>query len=158
MIACAPQWKPSSPAGRTGCPGGWAISWRTRAGRWRYTPSGWFWVSYEPWGWVPHHYGYWDHSAAWGWVWYPGRRFAPAHVYFYWGAGGYAGWCPTGYYASHYGRYYGSRWGYYNGVYGYVRGSSWYDKNRYWTFARTDRIDVDAEQGAAPWQQLTLRE
>jgi hypothetical protein len=109
-------------------------------GRWRWTPTGWFWVSYDPWGWVPHHYGYWDHHGSYGWVWYPGQRFASAHVYFYWGSGGYAGWCPTGYYVSHYGGYYGNRWGYYNGVYGYVNGSSWYDKNRYWTFARTDRL------------------
>ena len=116
---------------------GWAPY---RHGRWRYTPTGWFWVSYDPWGWVPHHYGYWDYHYSWGWVWYPGYSFAPAHVYFYWGAGGYAGWCPTGYYVSHYGPYYGSSWGYYNGVYGYARGSSWYDKNRYWTFARTDRL------------------
>ena len=116
---------------------GWAPY---RNGRWRWTPGGWFWVSYEPWGWVPHHYGYWDYHGSWGWVWYPGRRFASAHVYFVWGSGGYAGWCPTGYYWSHYGGYYGNRYGGYRGVYGWVNGSGWYSKNRYWTFLPTDRL------------------
>jgi hypothetical protein len=118
-----------------------AVGWAPyRNGRWRWTPGGWFWVSYDPWGWVPHHYGYWDHHSSWGWVWYPGRRFASAHVYFVWGSGGYAGWCPTGYYWSHYGSRYGNRWGHYNGVYGWVNGNGWYSKNRYWTFAPTSRL------------------
>jgi hypothetical protein len=35
-----------------------AAGWRPYSdGRWVYTPSGMTWVSYEPWGWVPYHYG-----------------------------------------------------------------------------------------------------
>ncbi|MFV1987323.1 MAG: DUF6600 domain-containing protein [Gemmatimonadota bacterium] len=116
---------------------GWAPY---RNGRWRYAPTGWIWVSYDPWGWAPQHYGYWNYASSYGWLWYPGRRFAGAHVYFYWGNGGYAGWAPTGYYWPYYRPRYGSSYGYYNGVYGWVNGSSWYSRNRYWTFARTDRL------------------
>ena len=116
---------------------GWAPY---RHGRWRWTPTGWFWVSWDPWGWVPHHYGWWNWHNSWGWLWNPGRRFASAHVYFVWGSGGWAGWAPTGYYSHHYGGYYGNRWGWHHGSYGYVRGSGWYSKNRYWTFLPTDRL------------------
>ncbi len=108
-----------------------------RDGRWRYTPSGLFWVSYEPWGWVPYHYGYWDYADAYGWVWFPGRRFAPAHVYWYWGPH-YAGWVPAGYYARHYGHRYGSGFGFYFGVYGTVGGG--YAPYRYWTFCPVGRL------------------
>ena len=97
---------------------GWAPY---RDGRWRHTPSGLFWVSYEPWGWVPYHYGYWDLHPHWGWVWFPGRRFAGAHVYWYWGPS-YAGWIPSGYYWRHYRNSYGSGWGFHFGVYGHIGG------------------------------------
>jgi len=113
---------------------GWAPY---RQGRWRYTPSGLFWVSYEPWGWVPYHYGYWDHVPAYGWVWFPGRRFAPAHVYWYWGPQ-YAGWIPVGYYARHYGKHYGRGFGFYFGVYGHVGGG--FGPYRYWSFCPPGRL------------------
>lgn len=81
-----------------------------RHGRWVYTPAGMTWVSYEPWGWVPYHYGSWDYAPGWGWVWYPGRAYAPAWVYWYWGPT-HVGWVPIGYYYRHYGpRWYGG-WG-----------------------------------------------
>ncbi len=73
-----------------------------RDGRWTYTPSGLTWVSYEPWGWVPYHYGSWDYTPGWGWAWYPGRSYAPAWVYWYWGPSN-IGWCPIGYYSHFYG-------------------------------------------------------
>ncbi len=66
-------------------------------GYWRWTPCGLTWVSYEPWGWLPYHYGswYWDSLA--GWVWAPDIWYSPAWVYWnytpFW-----TGWCPTGYY------------------------------------------------------------
>lgn len=71
-------------------------------GRWRETSLGFTWVSSDPWGWVPYSYGSWDRHSNYGWVWYPGRRWAPAHVTWYWGPR-YVGWCPTGWYQrSHY--------------------------------------------------------
>jgi hypothetical protein len=107
-------------------------SWRPYLnGRWMYTPRGNTWVSYDSWGWVPHHYGSWDYLPAYGWVWQPGHRWAPAWVYWYQGPS-YTGWCPTGYYT----RYYGSRWGrgsgFHHGVYGWA-GGDWGHFN-HWTF------------------------
>jgi hypothetical protein len=78
---------------------GWRPYWK---GRWRHTPTGLLWVSYEPWGWVPHHYGSWDLIPGHGWVWFPGHRFASAWVFWYWGPK-YVGWVPWGYYSHHYG-------------------------------------------------------
>jgi len=114
---------------------GWAPY---RNGRWRYTPSGLFWVSYEPWGWTPSHYGYWDRHASYGWLWYPGQRFAAAHVYWYWGAN-YSGWIPSGYYWRHYGNRYGSQFGFYYGVYGNIGGGG-FGAYRDWTFLPHGRL------------------
>jgi hypothetical protein len=41
---------------------------------------GWTWVSADPWGWAPYHYGRWFHHDRFGWCWYPGA-FGPRH---YW--------------------------------------------------------------------------
>ncbi|WP_420616487.1 DUF6600 domain-containing protein [Candidatus Palauibacter sp.] len=113
---------------------GWAPY---RHGRWRNTPSGMFWVSYEPWGWVPYHYGYWDLDPNWGWIWFPGSRFAVAHVYWYWGPS-YAGWIPSGYYWRHYRNFYGSSWGFHFGVYGHIGGG--FGRYRHWTFLPHGRL------------------
>ncbi|HBL29303.1 MAG TPA: hypothetical protein DD490_20930, partial [Acidobacteria bacterium] len=104
-------------------------------GRWIYTPSGNTWVSYDSWGYVPHHYGSWDYLPGYGWAWQPGRRWAPAWVYWYQGPS-YTGWCPTGYYT----RYYGARWGldlgFHFGVYGWA-GGDWGLFGQ-WTFVSSD--------------------
>jgi hypothetical protein len=49
-------------------------------GEWVWTDRGWMWQSYEPFGWVVYHYGYWANAGATGWVWVPGREWAPARV------------------------------------------------------------------------------
>ena len=51
-----------------------------RSGRWCWYPFGWTWISYEPWGWIPYHYGRWAHVNPYGWSWVPGPR--------------YVSWCP----------------------------------------------------------------
>jgi hypothetical protein len=66
-------------------------------GYWDTAPSGWLWVSAEPWGWAPYHYGRWDFAPAYGWVWIPGAVFAGAWVSWGWHPG-YIGWCPLDYY------------------------------------------------------------
>ncbi len=62
-------------------------------GNWVNTPSGWAWVSAEPWGWATYHYGRWANIDGTGWVWVPGYQWAPAWVSWRYG-GGYAGWAP----------------------------------------------------------------
>jgi uncharacterized protein DUF6600/FecR-like protein len=60
-----------------------------RTGRWMWRGGDYVWVSYEPWGWAPHHYGRWAHAPRIGWFWIPPRR---GQVY--WGPG-YVGWVRT---------------------------------------------------------------
>src|SRR5262249_44228717 len=48
---------------------------------------GWTWVSADPWGWGPYHYGRWFHEPRYGWCWDPGAfgardYWAPALVAF----------------------------------------------------------------------------
>jgi len=73
--------------------------WRPyHSGWWIYTPTGLTWVSTEPWGWVTYHYGVWGHAGDLGWVWYPGQRYTPGAVYWYWGPT-HVGWIPAGFYS-----------------------------------------------------------
>jgi len=62
-------------------------------GRWAYTDYGWTWVSDWEWGWAPFHYGRWHFDPYHGWVWVPGREWAPAWVAWRYG-GGWVGWAP----------------------------------------------------------------
>ncbi|HUF78155.1 MAG TPA: DUF6600 domain-containing protein, partial [Thermoanaerobaculia bacterium] len=112
-----------------------AVEWRPYwHGRWRFSPLGLTWVSNEPWGWVPYHYGSWDYLPGYGWVWYPGYRFAPAWVYWNW-TDHYAGWVPVGYYARHYYPQFGPHFGFRFGHYGWAGGHwSHYDN---WVFCST---------------------
>jgi hypothetical protein len=64
-------------------------------GRWVWTRAGWAWASDEPFGWAVYHYGRWAWSPAFGWMWVPGRIWAPAWVSWRW-SDGYAAWCPLG--------------------------------------------------------------
>ena len=64
-------------------------------GRWVWTNAGWAWASDEPFGWAVYHYGRWAWSPAMGWMWVPGRVWAPAWVAWRW-TDGYAAWCPLG--------------------------------------------------------------
>src|SRR4051812_43900920 len=63
-------------------------------GHWVYTRRyGWLWVSNEPFGWAAYHYGRWGFSPDIGWYWIPGRRWAPAWVYWR-RSRGYVVWAP----------------------------------------------------------------
>jgi len=109
------------------------VAWQPYSrGYWRHTPVGYTWVSHDPWGYVTHHYGSWDYHSAHGWLWYPGRVWAPARVHWYWGPS-YVGWCPSGYYARHYGHRYGH--GLRFGIYGWA-GGGW-GHFSHWSFTLT---------------------
>jgi len=62
-------------------------------GHWIWTEWGWMWLSYEPWGDVTYHYGFWYDDEHWGWVWVPHYAWYPSAVdwVFY---GDYIGWAP----------------------------------------------------------------
>jgi hypothetical protein len=65
------------------------------AGHWAYDDVDYVWTSDYDWGWAPFHYGRWMYAPT-GWVWVPGREYAPAWVTWRMGAPGYAyvGWAP----------------------------------------------------------------
>ena len=63
-----------------------------RTGRWMWRGADYVWISYEPWGWTPDHYGRWAFVPIIGWFWVP-----PPTRQVYWGPG-YVGWVRT---ASH---------------------------------------------------------
>lgn len=65
------------------------------AGRWHWTPTGWSWISFEPWGWLPSHYGSWFIAPGFGWVWSWGPVWSPAWVTWSWWPG-WVGWAPHG--------------------------------------------------------------
>ena len=78
-------------------PSGVTADWRPyNDGYWEYGPQGYFWVSSEPWGWAPYHYGRWSWVSGYGWGWIPGRVFGGAWVAWSWGDA-YVGWAPLGY-------------------------------------------------------------
>ena len=74
------------------------VGWRPYySGYWCWRPGGWTWVSYEPWGWLPYHYGRWNWVTTAGWVWIPGAVYSGAWVS--WAVTPtYVGWCPLDYY------------------------------------------------------------
>jgi len=75
-------------------PCGVAADWRPYFhGSWTWTERGWFWVSQEPWGWLTYHYGRWLYDVAQGWVWLPGKIWAPAWVAWRWNDE-FVGWAP----------------------------------------------------------------
>jgi len=64
-------------------------------GHWTRAYDQLFWVSDEPWGWVPYHLGVWVWDKDLGWIWIPGSAFASAWVgwnFF----NGYYSWWPYG--------------------------------------------------------------
>jgi hypothetical protein len=62
-------------------------------GHWVWTDDGWAWVSYEPFGMLVYHYGFWDYSLRYGWVWIPDDVWSPARVEWYY-FDDYCAWAP----------------------------------------------------------------
>jgi hypothetical protein len=62
-------------------------------GHWVYSDAGWTWISDEPFGWATYHYGRWVRLRRVGWVWVPGKQWAPAWVSWR-SSKDYVGWAP----------------------------------------------------------------
>ena len=56
-------------------------------GHWIYDGNDWVWDSYEPYGAIVYHYGYWEYVSNHRWIWIPARAsWSPACVeWFYYG-------------------------------------------------------------------------
>jgi hypothetical protein len=89
------RWVVSEPYGEvwvpSGITSGWDPYWH---GEWIWTECGWTWVSSDPWGDIPYHYGTWVWVSSYGWVWEPGTVWAPAWVTWAW-TDDYIGWAPV---------------------------------------------------------------
>jgi hypothetical protein len=70
-----------------------------RMGRWIWTYDGWYWDSYESFGYITYHYGRWYYDDYYGWLWYPDYEWAPAWVEWRYDDD-YIGWAPLHPYAS----------------------------------------------------------
>lgn len=88
------QWVVVDGYGRCWRPAQVEANWRPYAnGHWELTDAGWYWESDEPWAWATYHYGRWEMTGNYGWVWAPQTEWAPAWVSWREG-GGYVGWAP----------------------------------------------------------------
>lgn len=96
-------------------------------GRWAWTADGWYWDSYEPFGWAVYHYGRWHYDDYYGWVWIPDYEWAPAWVEWRYNDH-YLGWAPLPPYAS-----------FRVGV-GISFSINWHLHHRHWNFVRYDRF------------------
>jgi len=78
-------WVPNRPA-----------SWRPyTVGYWVDTDYGWMWISQDPWGDIPYHYGRWAYESRYGWVWVPDDDLVWAPSWCAWRYGDdYVGWAP----------------------------------------------------------------
>ncbi len=70
-------------------------------GQWVYTNYGWYWDSYEPFGFIVYHYGRWYYDDYYGWIWIPDYEWAPAWVDWRYDDD-YIGWAPLSPYAVFY--------------------------------------------------------
>ncbi len=68
-------------------------------GRWEWSDCGWYWVSYEPFGWATFHYGRWYYDDYYGWIWIPDETWGPAWVEWRYNDD-YVGWAPLPPYAT----------------------------------------------------------
>lgn len=73
-------WKPSPNLGVSASAGESPAFTPYSNGQWIYTSYGWYFKAPTAHEEIIHHYGRWVHSPAMGWIWVPGRVWAPAWV------------------------------------------------------------------------------
>ena len=89
------RWVAAASYGDVWAPSGVSAGWQPYVeGEWVYSDYGWTWVSDDPWGDVPYHYGTWAWVEPHGWVWIPGTVWAPAWVTWAY-TDDYVGWAPV---------------------------------------------------------------
>lgn len=96
-------------------------------GRWVWTENGWYWDSYEPFGWAAYHYGRWLNDDYYGWIWIPDYEWGPSWVEWRYDDD-YIGWAPLPPYA-------GFRIGF--GIHFSI---GWHSPFSHWNFVRYDHF------------------
>jgi len=96
-------------------------------GRWCWTRYGWYWDSFEPFGWAVYHYGRWYYDDYYGWIWIPDDEWGPAWVE--WRHDDfYIGWAPLPPYA------------YFRIDIGIHFTINWHSHYSYWNFVRYEHF------------------
>lgn len=98
-------------------------------GRWSWTKYGWYWDSYEPFGWAVYHYGRWYYDDFYGWIWIPDNTWGPAWVEWRYD-NDYIGWAPLPPYASfriNVGIYFSIKWNSHYSYWNFVRYNRFHD-------------------------------
>jgi len=109
-------------------PNGVAHNWRPYSiGRWSWTSDGWYWDSYEPFGWATYHYGRWYDDDYYGWIWIPDYEWGPSWVEWRYDDD-YIGWAPLPPYAS------------FNMNFGIHFSIGWHSHYNYWNFVGYNRF------------------
>ena len=109
-------------------PNGVSSRWRPYSeGRWSWTSDGWYWDSYEPFGWATYHYGRWYDDDYYGWIWIPDYDWGPSWVEWRYDDD-YIGWAPLPPYASFHTNL---------GINFSIR---WHSNYNYWNFVRYNRF------------------
>lgn len=99
-------------------------NWRPyNIGRWVWSSQGWYWDSYEPFGWATFHYGRWFYDDFYGWIWIPDYEWAPAWVEWRYNDY-YIGWAPLPPYAT------------FRIDLGIHFSIAWHSSHHYWNFVR----------------------
>lgn len=109
-------------------------------GRWVWSADGWYWDSYEPFGWATYHYGRWYYDDFYGWIWIPDDQWGPAWVEWRY-SDDYIGWAPLPPYAVfdiHIGIHYTYDWHFPYSCWNFVpyRYFDGYDIHRYYVAPR----------------------
>jgi hypothetical protein len=113
-------------------------------GRWAWTDNGWYWMSYEPFGWAVFHYGRWYHDDFYGWIWVPDDVWGPAWVE--WRSNDdYIGWAPLPPYAS------------FSISIGIRFTTRWYAPSHYWSFVRYGHFGATRLDGYVVDENQTRR-
>ena len=109
-------------------PNGIQDNWRPYSdGRWNWTSEGWYWDSYEPFGWATYHYGRWFFDDYYGWIWIPDYEWAPAWVEWRYD-NDYIGWAPLPPYAG------------FEINFGIHFSLGWHSHYNYWNFVAYNRF------------------
>lgn len=89
-------WEDVAPYGECWVPLDVPTGWRPYTeGYWVDTDYGFMWISQDPWGGIPCHYGRWAENDAYGWLWIPDDDMVWAPAWVSWRYGdGYVGWAP----------------------------------------------------------------
>ena len=121
-------------------------------GRWSWTQHGWYWDSYEAYGWAVYHYGRWFYDDYYGWIWIPDNVWGPSWVEWRYDDN-YIGWAPLPPYAS------------FHSSFGIRFTTGWRSHHSYWNFVsyrrfcdpRINYYIVDSKRGSRIFENTKYR-